>query len=273
MPPARAGHLHGANKNLPQRRRLISLPTGPPGPGRMALFAAGTTGPLPLARGRALLRRRRTRARSNSARPLEEESDIFETGQQISFRLSRSAFISFPVATGSPPATAPRTAQCASTMSDAPELVTMGEAMGVDARAVVVDPAAPTRLIVRDFHGERPSTVVHNRAGRAGSRLTTEDVEPSLLAAAKVLHVTGITAALGGRAREALEHATDLARSRGVSVSSDPNYRSRLWASTGPSGVETDLLEGDDRVGGRRPPASRPGPRRTRGGQPTGNRR
>lgn len=68
------------------------------------------------------------------------------------------------------------------------------------------------------------------RSGSAGSTLNCEDVDLALHGGARVLHVTGITAALSPQAREAVEHAADRAKSEGAVVSLDVNYRSKLWS-------------------------------------------
>ncbi|MET8572953.1 hypothetical protein [Streptomyces sp. NPDC004783] len=50
------------------------------------------------------------------------------------------------------------------------------------------------------------------RRDLAGSRLAPEDVDEQLLATAQLLHITGITPALGNTARDAVRHAVDIAR-------------------------------------------------------------
>ena len=48
---------------------------------------------------------------------------------------------------------------------------------------------------------------------------------------ADVLHLTGITPALGPGPLEAVEHAIDIARQSGTLVSFDVNYRATLWSA------------------------------------------
>jgi 2-dehydro-3-deoxygluconokinase len=100
---------------------------------------------------------------------------------------------------------------------------------GVDVSRAIVDPDAPTGVLVRDTHAERRIDVVYARLQSAGSRLTAADVDPAYLASARVLHVTGITPALSPQAREATTEAVRLAAAAGVAVSFDPNIRRRLW--------------------------------------------
>ncbi|MFJ6048918.1 sugar kinase [Streptomyces sp. NPDC092307] len=99
----------------------------------------------------------------------------------------------------------------------------------VDVTRTRVDDTAPTGLMLRERRTPDHTRVSYYRRGLAGSRLTPQDIDPELLARARVLHVTGITPALGEGPRAAVRHAVDLARAAGVTVSLDLNYRARLW--------------------------------------------
>ena len=74
------------------------------------------------------------------------------------------------------------------------------------------------------------SRAFYYRAGSAGSTLCRKDVDRALLDGARVLHLTGITAALSAEARDAVEYAAERAAGEGVLVSLDVNYRSKLWS-------------------------------------------
>jgi 2-dehydro-3-deoxygluconokinase len=99
---------------------------------------------------------------------------------------------------------------------------------GVDTSRVRTDPAAPTGLLVRDAHTERPVDVLYFRSGSAGSRLAADDVDPAYIEGARLLHFTGITPVLSDGARAATERAVDIAAANGVTISFDPNIRRRL---------------------------------------------
>ncbi|HEY9524966.1 MAG TPA: PfkB family carbohydrate kinase, partial [Thermopolyspora sp.] len=71
--------------------------------------------------------------------------------------------------------------------------------------------------------------VVHYRERSAGSRLSSGDIPADAVQSARVLHVTGITAALSPTAWSALHHAIKLARDAGVLISVDVNHRAPLW--------------------------------------------
>ncbi|MFD7785426.1 sugar kinase [Streptomyces nojiriensis] len=102
-----------------------------------------------------------------------------------------------------------------------------GEA--VDVTRARVDDMAPTGLMLRERRTPDHTRVTYYRRGLAGARLGPEDIDPELVARARVLHVTGITPALGDGPRAAVRRAVDLARAAGVTVSLDLNYRARLW--------------------------------------------
>ncbi|MHB1973515.1 MAG: sugar kinase [Acidimicrobiales bacterium] len=99
----------------------------------------------------------------------------------------------------------------------------------VDVSASVVDSGAPTALMVKERRIADLVRVSYYRSGLAGSRLCAGDVDERLVAGARVLHITGITPALGASALGAVQRAVAIARGAGALVSFDVNYRSALW--------------------------------------------
>jgi 2-dehydro-3-deoxygluconokinase len=71
--------------------------------------------------------------------------------------------------------------------------------------------------------------VYYYRAGGPGSRLRPGDLPAEAFADAGVLHLSGITSALGAGAHETVEAAIGMARDAGALVSLDVNYRAALW--------------------------------------------
>jgi 2-dehydro-3-deoxygluconokinase len=98
----------------------------------------------------------------------------------------------------------------------------------VQARAVT-DPS-PTGLMVRWRPSGAHGRVTYYRRHSAGSHLSPGDIPADVVRGAAVLHVTGITLALGPGPADAIAHAVDVARDAGVTVSFDLNYRSALWS-------------------------------------------
>jgi len=103
-------------------------------------------------------------------------------------------------------------------------------AEGVDAR-VTIDDTAATGLMIKERRTATSQNVTYYRAGSAGSRLSADDLDEPAIAAADVLHVTGITAALSESAARAVRRAADVARDAGTLVSFDVNYRQALWST------------------------------------------
>lgn len=101
-----------------------------------------------------------------------------------------------------------------------------GEGVSVHA---IRDDAAPTGLMVKERRTSSSQRVLYYRTHSAGSRIEPSDLDPSLIAGASALHVSGITLALSESAAATVEHAIRIAREAGVPVSFDVNYRSALW--------------------------------------------
>lgn len=111
-----------------------------------------------------------------------------------------------------------------------------------------LDSEAPTGLMVKEHRGGRPSRVRYYRRHSAGSRLHPDDIDRDTLLTAEIVHLTGITAALGDRARAALGHAVTVAREGAALVSFDVNYRSTLWPADAAAPVLRDLARASDIV-------------------------
>lgn len=80
--------------------------------------------------------------------------------------------------------------------------------------------------------GHRPSEVLYDRADSAFARTPPEAYDwPALLRGARLLHLSGITPALGHDCARAALDAARAARAAGAQVSFDGNFRARLWAA------------------------------------------
>lgn len=104
----------------------------------------------------------------------------------------------------------------------------MWAAEGVDAATVRRDPDAPTAVYFVT-HDARGHHFAFYRAGSAASRYAPRDVPVDAIRAAKVLHLSGISQAIGASACDAGFRAMEVARAAGVRVSYDTNLRLRLW--------------------------------------------
>lgn len=78
----------------------------------------------------------------------------------------------------------------------------------------------------------RSTQVIYDRADSAASHLTSADIDWDYLLDTRVLHLTGITAALSDNCYDLLVEAIRRARTAGVMVSFDVNYRAKLWTAS-----------------------------------------
>ena len=106
------------------------------------------------------------------------------------------------------------------------------EAEGVDVSALLTDPDRPTGLLLRDSAQGAPITVVYRRAGSAATAMSVAELPVDLIEKARILHATGITAALSDSTFRATLEAMRIARRSGVLVTFDPNVRLRLAPAT-----------------------------------------
>jgi 2-dehydro-3-deoxygluconokinase len=73
-------------------------------------------------------------------------------------------------------------------------------------------------------------------------------VQPEAFTGARIVHLTGITAALSPSCAAALEKAIELAHAAGALVAFDPNYRAKLWDVRTAQKVLLPLLARSDMV-------------------------
>ncbi|MFF7789932.1 PfkB family carbohydrate kinase [Streptomyces sp. NPDC007991] len=111
----------------------------------------------------------------------------------------------------------------------------------------VRDPA-PTSLLLKERRTTGHNRTYYYRTHSAGSRLVPEDIPEDVVAGAAVLHVTGITPALGDGPARAVARAVDIAADAGVTVSLDINFRSLLWSEAEARAALIPLLRRCDLV-------------------------
>lgn len=77
----------------------------------------------------------------------------------------------------------------------------------------------------------RAIQVIYDRADSAAARMAPADVDWDYLLDTRIVHLTGISAALGDGPYGVLVEAVRRAGAAGVTVSFDVNYRARLWSA------------------------------------------
>ncbi|MEU9404597.1 PfkB family carbohydrate kinase [Streptomyces sp. NPDC048281] len=121
---------------------------------------------------------------------------------------------------------------------------------GVDVSAVGRDPARPTGVYFRTA-GDRATDaheVAYYRAGSAASAMSAATVDLAAVRAGRILHLSGITAALSEGCLELLRELTAPAGGGRPVVSFDVNYRAGLWGSRDGSQILLELARRADVV-------------------------
>lgn len=126
-------------------------------------------------------------------------------------------------------------------------LVSTLERHGVGTAHVGVLEEAPTAVYFKD-PGEDGTRVHYYRSGSAASRMGPEILDAIPLEQARVVHVSGITAALSPSCALLLEAVFRRARRGGTLVSFDVNYRPNLWGVAEAAPVLLDLARRADIV-------------------------
>lgn len=91
---------------------------------------------------------------------------------------------------------------------------------------------------------QRPSKVVYDRANSAISQVKPGEFDwDKIFAGADWFHFTGITPALGDGAAEVTLEAVKAAKTKGIKVSADLNYRKKLWTPEKANRVMSGLME------------------------------
>ncbi len=125
---------------------------------------------------------------------------------------------------------------------------------GVDVGAVVRGGRRLGTYFAETGANERPSQVLYDRDGSGIAEAAPGTIDwPSALEGMDWLHVTGITPALSASAAALTLEAVKAARAKGMTVSVDLNYRSKLWryGRTAPEVMReiaglTDVLVGNE---------------------------
>ncbi|WP_082717090.1 PfkB family carbohydrate kinase [Microterricola viridarii] len=100
---------------------------------------------------------------------------------------------------------------------------------GVDTRRVAIDDGRPTGLYFKD-QGSGSSRVHYYRKGSAASALAPADLAGLALERRRLVHVSGITAALSASCDALLQHVIVQRATSAATVSFDVNYRPTLWS-------------------------------------------
>lgn len=99
----------------------------------------------------------------------------------------------------------------------------------VDVSRAIVDPSRPTGVFFKERAGARTEPeVVYYRRGDAASALSPKDLDSDYIRSARLVHLTGITLALGAGPRATAVSAARIAKDAGAIISFDANVRLKL---------------------------------------------
>ncbi|MDY5152845.1 2-dehydro-3-deoxygluconokinase [Actinobaculum suis] len=121
---------------------------------------------------------------------------------------------------------------------------------GVNTAAVERIEDRSTGLLASLSAGLGALAVDYYRAKSAGRVISANQIDYLLGLEPKILHITGITPALGERCMKAVEAAVAGARDKGVTVTFDVNFRARLWDHKTAAGVLSSIAKSVDVVFG-----------------------
>jgi 2-dehydro-3-deoxygluconokinase len=116
---------------------------------------------------------------------------------------------------------------------------------GVDVSGIARTPGRMGLYFLTQGAGLRASEIFYDRQDSSFARAGPGDFDwDSLLEGVDLLHLSGITPALGPRSAEAAVEAAEAAHRRGVRISFDGNYRSQLWEAwdSDPKSILTRLV-------------------------------
>jgi 2-dehydro-3-deoxygluconokinase len=119
------------------------------------------------------------------------------------------------------------------------------EREGVDHAGVRTNAEAFTAayFVTHDAQGHHFSFF---RKGSAASRMKPQDLPRERIASARVLHLSGISAAISDSACDTCFAAVDISRAAGVQVSFDTNLRLKLWPIARARAVMRELIRLSD---------------------------
>ena len=118
-------------------------------------------------------------------------------------------------------------------------------AHGVDCKKVQIRDGRMGLYFLAQCAGLRASEIVYDRLGSSFAQATAADFDwDELLAHAQMLHLSGITPALGPQSAEAALAAAKAAVRLGVPISFDGNYRAMLWErwDSNPRAILSELI-------------------------------
>jgi 2-dehydro-3-deoxygluconokinase len=115
--------------------------------------------------------------------------------------------------------------------------------LGVDTRMILRGGERIGIYFLENGAAQRGSTVTYDRAGSSIAAIDPAELDwPAILAGGEWFHFTGITPALSDRTAQAVRDGAEAAKSLGLTVSCDLNYRKKLWSPAKARDVMSSLM-------------------------------
>ncbi|GAB7387848.1 sugar kinase [Bacillaceae bacterium] len=101
---------------------------------------------------------------------------------------------------------------------------------GIDLSQVKLVDGYPTSLNFKEVMEDGSGRTFYYRDNSPTWTMTPDDLDENYFRQGRLLHVSGVFPAIGGRNAEIIRKALELAKTCGLLVSFDPNIRLRLWS-------------------------------------------
>lgn len=119
---------------------------------------------------------------------------------------------------------------------------TFARGEGIDVSEVKLMDDYPTSLNFKEIMEDGGVRTFYYRDKSPTLSMTTKDLDEEYFQQAKILHITGVFAAVDPNNVEILNQAIKLAKKHGLKISFDPNIRLRLWSKEEAKQVLSKIL-------------------------------
>jgi len=118
---------------------------------------------------------------------------------------------------------------------------------GVDVSKIVWTDQGRNELYFMEYGAApRPIQVVYDRKHAAITELAFDELDVAHLLNTRIVHLTGILAALSPKCVAAMKTVISRAKSAGVKISFDVNYRAKLWSAESARATLIELMRSAD---------------------------
>lgn len=101
---------------------------------------------------------------------------------------------------------------------------------GIDTSQIKMIDGYPTSINFKEVLEDGSGRTFYYRDQSPTEFLTKDSIDESYIRNTKILHITGVFAAIDEKNMAIIEHVVQLAKKQGVKVSLDPNIRLKLWS-------------------------------------------